>query len=286
MINRVFYLALLLPFLMAFDSSYVKTGGEPEVVSIKATDTAMIFTVTTQSYGGDYAPKHCLAIWITDNNNVFKRTLKLAAQTYKMHLVKWNQMSGGNVTDAITGASLTSHTTHTIVWDGKDKNGTLQPDGQYKVYIEFTEENSLSTNIPDGPWTSFTFTKGINQTQQPSDVTFTYNGQTKTVYKNIVVQTFGASTIQDLLNGGNISIYPNPVSHEAQIRISLNKPLNLNVAVYDITGRVVHQYPIAQYSEGEHIFFWYPKRENLQAGTYFVKVSVGSKSMTFKLIVE
>lgn len=176
-------LLVMLPVLLSFKSNNYG-GALPEVVSIRATDTAMIFTITTQTYGGQYSPKHCLAIWVTDNNNVFKKTLKLAAQTYKIHLVKWNQMSGGNATDAITGPSLTSHTTHTVVWNGRDYSGVVQPDGTYKVYIEFTEENSLSSSIPDGPWTAFTFTKGISQIQNPDDVTFNYSGQTKTVLKH------------------------------------------------------------------------------------------------------
>ncbi len=143
--------------LFAFCASIVNAQ-KPEVISIKAAgDTAMIFTVTTQTYGGQYSPKHCLAIWITDANDVFKRTLKLAASTYKVHLVKWNQMSGGNVTNAITGSSMTTHTTHTVYWDGKDKNGTLLPNGNYKVYIEFTESNSAQPSVPDGPWASFVF---------------------------------------------------------------------------------------------------------------------------------
>jgi len=275
-------------FLLMFIASvYAIKAQRPEVVSVKATgDTAMIFTVTTQSYGGTYAPKHCLAIWITDNNNVFKKTLKLAASTYKVHLVKWNQMSGGNVTDAITGATLTSHTTHTVVWNGKDKNGTIQPDGTYKVYIEFTENNSAQSSIPDGPWTAFTFTKGITQTQNPANVNYTYNNTSKLVYKSITIQTFGTSGIDEMLNGGNVSIYPNPTSEEAQIRVSIPNDTKLSVTIYNMDGKIVHQFPSKVYEGGEHIFFWYPQAENAKPGIYFVKVASGLKYVTYKLIVS
>lgn len=275
----------ILPVLVSFKSNNLG-GGLPEVVSIKATDTAMIFTVTTQTYGGQYTPKHCLAIWVTDNNNVFKKTLKLAASTYKMHLVKWNQMSAGNVTDAITGPSLTAHTTHTVVWNGKDKNGVLQPDGTYKVYIEFTEDNSLSSSIPDGPWTAFTFTKGTSQIQNPSDVTFTYGGQTKTVYKNIQIQTFGAASVEENFNIKALTVYPNPTNTEAQIKVTLEKPAILDIKITDSKGVCVHQYPKQTYHQGEHIFFWYPNLENAKAGTYFVSINDGVSVKTLKILVK
>lgn len=268
-------------------SFYSVNAQKPEVVSIKAIgDTAMIFTVTTQSYGGTYAPKHCLAIWVTDNNDVFKKTLKLAATIYKVHLVKWNQMSAGNTTDAITGASMTSHTTHTVVWNGKDKNGVIQPNGTYKVYIEFTESNSAQSTIPDGPWTSFSFNKGVTEIQNPPDVNFVYNSQNKLVYKNIQIQTFGTTGLNEILSRRNILIYPNPTVEEAQIRITLSSDTKLNVGIYNIDGKLVHQFPSKIYESGEHIFFWYPKIENSKPGIYFVKISNGLKYVTYKLIVQ
>lgn len=275
---------LLMPFILAFDEP-ISDGWKPEVVSIKSTDTAMIFTVTTQTYGGQYTPKHCLAIWITDQNNVFKRTLKLAASTYKLHLVKWNQMSGGNVTDAITGASLNAHTTHTVLWNGRDRNGVVQPDGQYKVYIELTEENSLQPSIPDGPWTSFTFTKGITQVQNPANFNYTYSGQSKTVFKDIEIKTFGASNIDYVESIENVEITPNPVVNEAQIRVKLKQPVLLNIAIYNANGILMKQYPQQLYSDGEHIFFWYPKANKLKAGTYFVRIENNSTVYSYKLIV-
>ena len=275
---------LSMPFFLAFDNS-LSDGWKPEVVSIKTTDTAMIFTITTQTYGGQYSPKHCLAIWVTDQNDVFKKTLKLAASTYKMHLVKWNQMSAGNVTDAITGASLDLHTTHTVVWNGKDKNGVLQPNGQYKVFIEFTEENSLQTTIPDGPWTSFTFTKGITETQNPANFNYTYNGQSNTVYKDIVIKTFVQTNIDEQTVIEKVEITPNPASTEAQIRVKLKQDAILNVSIYNNNGTLVRKFPQTKYTDGEHIFFWYPKASKFNTGTYFVKIEVNSKLMSYKLLV-
>ncbi len=273
-----------MPFIVAFDDQ-IFGKLKPEVLSIKATDTAMIFSVTTQTYGGAYSPKHCLAIWITDQNNVFKKTIRLAASTYKLHLVKWNQMSGGNVVDAITGPSLTSHNTHTVIWDGKDKNGDLQPDGQYKIFIEYTEENSLQPSIPDGPWTSFTFMKGTSETQSPANYNYTYDGQSYSVYKDIFIRTFGQANIEDLTVLEKIEIMPNPVKNVAQIRVKLKQPSLLNVTISDNSGVLVHKYPQKVYSDGDHIFFWYPNDYKLPAGIYFVNIEINSRVYSYKIIV-
>ncbi len=260
---------------------------KPEIVSIKTEgDTVMKFIVTTQSYGGQYYPKHVLAIWITDQNDVFKRTLRLAGGTYKVHLVKWNQMSSGNTTDAITGATLTSHQTHTAVWNGKDKNGNILPDGNYKVYIEFTEDNSAQPTKPKGPWVAFPFTKGVTENQNPSDVYFTYNSQNKLVFKNLTLQTFGTSSIEQVLAGGKVEIYPNPVKDILQIRVSLPEAKNLNVSIFSIDGKLVKQFSPQKFESGEHIFIWYPEVENIKSGIYFVNIASDKKFVTYKILKQ
>ena len=274
-------------FILLSACFFTVKSQKPEIVSIKAEgDTVMKFTVTTQSYGGQYNPNHVLAIWITDQNDVFKRTLRLAGGTYKVHLVKWNQMSSGNTTDAITGATLTSHQTHTAVWNGKDKNGNLLPDGSYKVYIEFTEDNSAQPAKPKGPWVAFSFTKGVNGTQNPSDVYYTYNSQNKLVFKNLSLQTFGATSIEQVLSGANVEIYPNPVKDILQIRISLPEEKKLNVSIFSVDGKLVKQFSSQKFESGEHIFFWYPEAENVKSGTYFVNIASDKNLFIYKILKQ
>jgi flagellar hook assembly protein FlgD len=195
---------------------------------------------------------------------VFKRTLRLAGGTYKVHLVKWNQMSSGNTIDAITGATLTSHQSHTAIWNGKDKNGNLLPDGNYKVYIEFTEDNSAQPTKPDGPWVAFPFTKGVIETQNPSDVYFTYNSQNKLVFKNLTLQTYGTTSVEQVLP-------------EAK---------NLNVSIFSVDGKLVKQFSSQKYESGEHIFIWYPEAENIKSGTYFVNIASGKKLFIYKILKQ
>lgn len=122
-----------------------------EITPINRTDGTVDFQVRTLSYNGAYAPAHCLAIWVCDENDNFVRTLVRRAWFYIQHLVKWNEMTNGDDTNAlITGASPNVHTTWTFNWDCQDRYGEMVPDGNYKVYVEFTEDNSLLIPV-NGP---------------------------------------------------------------------------------------------------------------------------------------
>jgi hypothetical protein len=99
------------------------------------------FSVTTTSYNGQYAPRHVLAIWIEDSSGKFVKTLLVNAAARKSYLTSWISNSSGNTTDATTGATLNSHSTHTATWNGTNKSGTAVATGTYKLCVEYTEDN-------------------------------------------------------------------------------------------------------------------------------------------------
>ncbi len=129
------------------------------------------FTVRTVTAGGNYSPKHVLAIWIEDNNE-FVKTRLLRGNQRKQYLYTWKASTTAagspyNVVDAITGATLISHTTHSVSWDCLDLDGNIVPDGEYTVWVEFTEKHA------QGPLYFFTFTKGPDaQLYTPADETY------------------------------------------------------------------------------------------------------------------
>jgi len=146
--------------LIATESNDVNENPELEIIAKNRTDGTVDFQVRTVGYNGAYAPAHCLAIWVCDENDNFVRTLVRRAWFYMQHLIKWNEMTNGDYTNAlITGASPNVHTIWTFNWDCLDRFGEMIPDGNYRIYVEFTEDNSAL--IPEnGPWTMVEFTKG------------------------------------------------------------------------------------------------------------------------------
>lgn len=138
---------------------------------IMASSGELNFTVRTVTAGGNYSPKHVFVVWIEDDNG-FVKTRKLRGNARKQYLYTWKASTTAagspyNVVDAITGSTLTSHTTHTVSWDCLDLDGNIVPDGDYTVWVEFTDKHA------QGPLYSLSFTKGpdaVNYT--PSDETY------------------------------------------------------------------------------------------------------------------
>jgi PKD repeat protein len=126
----------------------------------------LTFTVRTVTQNGTYAPKHVLAIWVEDADG-FVKTRKAMANQRKQYLYTWHAASNYNVVDAITGPTLNSHQTHTVTWNCTDLAGDVVPDGDYTIWVEFTEKHA------QGPLYTLTFTKGPNsQSISPPDETY------------------------------------------------------------------------------------------------------------------
>jgi len=124
------------------------------------TDGSLSVSVTTTTYNGKYTPRHVLAIWVESSAGTYVKTLLANAAARKQYLTNWLSSSSGNTTDAVTGATLNSHGTRTCTWDGTNVSGTTVGDGDYKVCMEFTENDGT------GKYATFTFTKGTNNDTQ------------------------------------------------------------------------------------------------------------------------
>lgn len=124
----------------------------------RTTEGNLAFSVRTVTYNGQYAPRNAGAIWITNAQNQFVKTIKVWANQYRYTLIRWNANSGGNTTGAITGASLNNHILHNVTWNGRNYQNIEVPDGTYYVNTEFTEHNANANNM--GKYKQVAFVKG------------------------------------------------------------------------------------------------------------------------------
>ena len=116
------------------------------------TGGTVTFNVTTSSAGGKYAPKHVMAVWVTDAKGAFVRTLAVYGQKQRRSLREWP----GTQVDGLTGATLPSHKPQTFTWDCKDSKGAVVADGTYEIHVEFVD-GKASQITPKG---AIQFTKG------------------------------------------------------------------------------------------------------------------------------
>lgn len=184
-------------------------------------------STSTSSAGGGYAPRNVVAIWVEDGSGNFVKTLLAYAGTRKTHLNTWEASttaagSAFNVTDAISGATRTSHAIRSCTWNGKDYTGADMPDGSYTLRMELTDKNST------GNYSSFTFTKGPNvDTQAPINVPS---------FSSIALNWMptGVGITEDNANR-KIRVFPNP----AQSDIFVSGDGIERIEVLSLTGEIV-----------------------------------------------
>ncbi len=178
-----------------------------------------------------YSPLNVVAIWITNENGTFVRSLKVMAAARIQHLVAWNASSAGNKVDAVTGSTLNTAQTHNVTWDCKDVNGVLVADGKYKINIEFTSANSSSGTTVDGPLFSYVFTKGIAPITAMSLTDETY-------YKNMSISyTPSTVNIKEEASLKN-ELYPNPAYNELNLILNSNESV-VSVSIANLLGLIV-----------------------------------------------
>lgn len=216
-------------------------------------------TFTTKTYNGQYKPKHLLAVWVENSNGTFVKTL--AAYTgskYRQYLSNWKSATSTyDRTDAITGATLSSHGTLTCSWDGTDVNSILQDDGTYTIYMEFTESNAT------GKVTSFTFDKSS------ASVALT-PASSSSYFSNISATWIPVATaVEDTKMTSACTIYPNPASSYINIK---GEEVN-SVIIYNILGKIVLK------AEGNHVDI-----SSLAKGKYIVKILTGNETYCNNLI--
>ena len=144
------------------DTGPPDTGQPPPPCSLSV-------TVTTVTDNGEFSPANVGAIWIAQPSGAFVKTLAAWGSTRINRLTLWSSTTAQagtsrNTVDAVTGATLQSHKSHSVSWTCTDTNEAIVPDGAYRVYFEMDDSNS------PGPNTYVDFTKGPSgQTLTPAD---------------------------------------------------------------------------------------------------------------------
>jgi flagellar hook assembly protein FlgD len=236
------------------------------------TDGSVTFTIKTIAKSGGFSPKHVLAIWIEDNSGKLVKNLELSANTRKQYLYTWNTVSGGSATDITTGATLTSHKTHSKTWDCRDKSGTLVPDGSYKIRTEFTSEHA------QGPLDAVTFTKASGA--------ITLNPAASTYFTDInLAFTPSIGTKIDLLSPEKyeLEVYPNPVKDFLNIVFTMNTEAKINLSIYNMNIQLVSLINESIAVEGNNEFRWSPPSD-LVKGSYILILQSDKFIATRKIV--
>jgi hypothetical protein len=231
---------------------------------------SVTFNVSTVTDNGPYSPRHVLAIWIKTSNGTFVKSIKVNAAKRIQYLYKWNKSSGGNIADAVTGATLTSHQAHTATWNCKNTSGVVVPAGNYKMMIEYTDQHA------QGPIDSVNFTiSGSSQHVTQADQSY---------FKTISLDFTPATTGIEENNVANqvLSVYPNPSTGLLNVSLSSEEIGPVNLKVVDLNGRVIHQELIPS----EKLTGYPIQLKSFNPGLYIIELLVNKKLIKQKVILN
>jgi len=250
-------------------SSVVLLGLLLSGVSNAQTEGTLSFTYTPVAHTGTWGEKHVLAIWIQDNSDVFIRTkFRYWGNGTDDHLPNWKANSNENVTDATTGATLTSYSTRSLTWDGTDLSGTLLPDGDYKITIEECWSHG-DNNVTK----SFIFTKNESESHLTPDDDADFTA----VALDWIPLVSG---IEPGENSFTFSVFPNPTSKVISIDFGSNTSAG-NITILNSLGQEV-------YSEKENKTYSGIKTidlGSLKNGIYYLNVEVNSEIQTTRIVL-
>ena len=229
---------------------------------------SVTFNVTTVTDNGNFSPKHVLAIWVKDANGLFVKSIKVNANARIQYLYSWNKNSGGNKVDAITGATLTSHQTHTVTWNCKNTSENLVPSGTYKMMIEYTDQHA------QGPIDSISFNiSGSSQHVTQADqlyfknISLDYTPSTTSVDKN---------KMDDLI----LSIMPNPSHEIVYASLTTKEHESALLQIIDTKGSIVY----SKLELPEKLSNYPIDVSNLPLGTYIFRIIINHKEIKQKII--
>lgn len=194
----------------------------------QAQELKLSFTTTAIS-GAEYSPRHIIAVWVKSSAGVYQRTLIVYASERKGYLYKWQSNSGGDKTDAITGATLSMMKSHSVTWDLKNIAGKPLPQGSYVLCMEMTSKDG------QGPYREIPFNVGTsNYTLTPEDgsnfksISIDFKNSTTGINEQSILQA------EDFLKVKTI-----PAKHEISAQLTLEKDSKTKLEVFDANQQKV-----------------------------------------------
>jgi PKD repeat protein len=113
---------------------------------------------------------------------------------------------------------------------------------------------------------------------------FTGNGGNNVYLDDInISSTSSGISKAELADNLSLNVIPNPSNGHAELTFNLLKTDNVNAEIMDIVGRTVRSLVKEQaFDEGEHRV----SIDNINAGVYFIKLTVGSQQFIQKMIIN
>lgn len=118
------------------------------------------------------------------------------------------------------------------------------------------------------------------------NVTYFYRYLASDLDGNTYLSNVASARIVDDHNGNRFaySLFPNPAHSEAVFSLSLEEESQVQVAIYDVTGRLISTPMKGHYPAGHSGFTWH--LHDVASGIYMLQISVNGQISSTKLVVR
>lgn len=169
-----------------------------------------------------------------------------------------------------------------------DSGGSLVNDGRV---INSYDSNPNLTQVTGQTWNGSSWDNATNLIQnyntennieeQISQIWDVPNNQWLNQVRFLSYWSLAESLSVTFVDALDINVYPNPAKDILQVQLPKAAPYNLEVLLFDISGRQLSEYILEKGSQQFTMSF----RQQV-SGTYFLKISTSGSSETFRIIKE
>ncbi|MBR5029061.1 MAG: T9SS type A sorting domain-containing protein, partial [Bacteroidales bacterium] len=125
------------------------------------------------------------------------------------------------------------------------------------------------------------------KTKYPGAIYYATYGHGLYMDKQYITDTVNEISVEGpatVAKENTIKVYPNPAATYAHIDFTVGESTNVDIQLFDMSGRVVYTKSLGKVMAGTHAQVI--PCENLNKGVYVVRVAAGTQPMTSKLIVK
>jgi len=185
------------------------------------------------------------------------------------------------------GVEIYDFDTKELIWkipiNGPSLTGIeFSPDDKYLVTSNDPGGNSLIVwSMETGKETHRYWPRSYDYVNISHDGKFVLSGIGRYIF--LFYSRFGTSSVKENPNSQTV-VYPNPTNNRVNIQFTLNKSENINIILYDITGRTINNIYSGYKEKGKQIIPY--NCSQLPAGTYFIKITTPSFTKIFKFVKD
>lgn len=177
-----------------------------------------------------------------------------------------------------------------VSWDGYNDAiiGTLYQTN-YAYFLDGSDGATLASTPVPSPVDAINAIPDIVGDESKEMVLGGRNGLVACLSGGYDTSTVSVSPAQDIVRQNIVTVFPNPVNDQLNIRVNLDQQAFVKLELFDFSGRFICLIHQGIYTSGEQIFTWNRQTvagNRVKPGMFYLKATTGNQLHWVKVIVE